>query len=99
MMTDKRERLLKYLASKYVWWKTADDAFRFPGRIIAQVMELGDYDDVLVLIEEFSKSELIQVLSTAEAGLFSPKSWSFWHYKLGLSEVGAVPPLPVRKVG
>ena len=98
-MTDKRERLLKYFASKYVWWKTADDACRFSGRIIAQVMELGDYDDVLILIEEFPKSELIQILSTAEAGLFSPKSWSFWHYKLGLSEVGAVPPLPVRKVG
>ncbi|MCZ6673686.1 MAG: hypothetical protein O7C75_12210 [Verrucomicrobia bacterium] len=90
---------LEYFASKYVWWKTSEKACRNPYRVIAQVMELGDYDDLLKLMREFPIRDLIDILANAEAGLFSPKSWTYWHYKLGLSEVGQVPSLPKRKVG
>lgn len=68
-------------------------------RVIAQVMELGDYADVLILIKEYSVEELTGVLQTVEAGVFSPKSWNYWHCKLKLSQVGAVPPVPLREVG
>lgn len=38
---------LKPLASKYIWWKTPEDAVVMPERVIAQVMNIGDYADVL----------------------------------------------------
>jgi hypothetical protein len=37
---------LKPFASKYIWWKTADEAVTTPQRVIAQVMNIGDYADV-----------------------------------------------------
>ena len=40
---------LKPLAGKYIWWKTPDDAVAMPERVIAQVMNIGDYADVPAL--------------------------------------------------
>ena len=35
-----------------VWWKTPDEALRQPDRVVAQVMNIGDYEDVLELVEQ-----------------------------------------------
>jgi hypothetical protein len=88
---------LKPLARKYVWWKTPDDAAAFPERLIAQVMNLGDYADVVALAEEVGDDTLREVLRRAEAGQFSERSWTYWHYRLGLARLEQVPPLPVRR--
>jgi hypothetical protein len=90
--------LLAQWASKYIWWKTPEDSLLAPERIIAQVMELGDYDDVLRLVEEAGEETLRDILRCAEAGQFSPRSWAYWHYRLGVSEAGHLPGLPQRKV-
>jgi hypothetical protein len=37
---------LKPFAGKYVWWKMPDEAVTMPERVIAQVMNIGDYSDV-----------------------------------------------------
>ncbi len=89
--------VLKPMASKYIWWKTPDEALAMPERVIAQVMNIGDYDDVLALEAVVSEADLAQVLAHAQAGQFSARSWTFWHYRLGLSEVGQVPEMPVRR--
>jgi hypothetical protein len=39
-----REKL-EPLARKYVWWKTPDEAVSMPERVIAQVMDVGDFED------------------------------------------------------
>jgi hypothetical protein len=38
--------LLKHLPSKYVWWISPDETISSPERVIAQVMNIGDFDDV-----------------------------------------------------
>ena len=40
----------KQLASKYIWWKTPDDSVAMPERVMAQVMNMGDYADVQALV-------------------------------------------------
>jgi hypothetical protein len=90
--------LLKRLAAKYIWWKTPDEAVLTPERVAAQVMDLGDYEDVQQLLETFGEAYLRRVLQKAEAGMFSSKSWAYWHYRLGVSEIGEVPALPQRRV-
>jgi hypothetical protein len=89
--------LLRLLASKYVWWKTPDESLRFPQRVIAQVMNIGDYNDVQAMVRDQTELALTQTLLAAEAGQFSPKSWSYWHYRLGLCQIDKVPALPSRK--
>lgn len=88
---------LKPFASKYIWWKTPEEAVVMPERVIAQVMNIGDYADVQTLVSQVGDEVLREVLTHAEAGQFNERSWAYWHYRLGLSSVGHVPDLPVRK--
>lgn len=88
---------LKPLASKYIWWKTPDEAVVMPERVIAQVMNIGDYSDVQVLVAQVGDEVLREVLTHAEAGQFNERSWAYWHYRLGLSSLDHVPAMPVRR--
>lgn len=87
---------LKRMAAKYVWWKTPDEAVSMPERVIAQVMDIGDYADVQMLTHQVGETVLRNVLIHAEAGQFSARSWAYWHYRLGLARVDQVPALPKR---
>jgi hypothetical protein len=90
---------LKKLAGKYIWWKTPDEAIAMPERIVAQVMNIGDYGDVQFLASQLGEDALRDVLLHAEAGQFNPRSWAYWHYRLGLASRESMPPLPVRRFG
>lgn len=68
-----------------------------PERVIAQVMNIGDYADVQSLVSQVGDEVLREVLTHAEAGQFNERSWAYWHYRLGLSSVDNVPALPVRR--
>jgi len=67
-----------------------------PERVIAQVMDIGDYADVQSLASQIGDDVLREVLAHAQAGQFNARSWTYWHYRLGLSDVDQVPALPVR---
>jgi len=88
---------LKPLARKYIWWKMPEEAVAMPDRVIAQVMNIGDYADVQTLASQVGDEVLREVLKRAEAGQFNERSWAYWHYRLGLASVDQVPPLPVRR--
>lgn len=64
------------LARKYLWWMPAEEAVTMPDRVIAQVMDLGDYDDMLLMTSLVGEAALCRVLTQAEVGQFSPKSWT-----------------------
>ena len=89
--------MLKRFAAKYVWWKTPDEALRQPGRVVAQVMNIGDYDDVQLLAACVGDNYLREELTHADIGQFNERSWAYWHYRLGLAKPGGVPPMPRRR--
>jgi hypothetical protein len=89
--------MLRQLAKKYIWWKTSDEAVSTPERIVAQVMNIGDYEDVQALSNQVGDELLRKVLSHAEPGQFNERSWVYWHYRLGVAGLGHVPPLPIRR--
>jgi len=91
-------KIILPMARKYIWWKTPDEAARFPQRVIAQVMNMGDYADVQALAEQVGDAVLVDVLTHAQAGEFNPRSWFYWHYRLGLASLGKVPAMPSRSV-
>jgi len=97
-MNQTTQDLLKIFAQKYIWWKTPDEALHMPNRIIAQVMSIGDYSDVQALVSQVGNKRLCKILKNAEAGQFSTRSWTYWHYRLDLSNIDEVPPLPVRRI-
>ena len=69
-----------------------------PLRVAAQVMELGDWDDVVLLDAAVGEDFLREVVERAESGQLSERSWTYWHYRLGLATLGHVPALPTRRV-
>ncbi len=89
--------LLEHLVTRYVWWKTPEEALTMPRRVIVQVMNIGDYADVQALARDAGDEVLRDALRHAEAGQFSARSWAYWHYRLGLAEPGSVPALPIRR--
>ena len=88
---------LMLLARKYVWWKAPAEAVTMPERVIAQVMNIGDYADVQDLAHQVGDDVLRDVLTHADAGQFGVRSWVYWNYRLGLASMDHVPPLPARK--
>lgn len=92
--------LLKELAAKHIWWKTPEEAMKYPSRIVAQTMDRGSIDDINALFGAFGGDYLKSVVTKAEAGQFSERSWNYWHYRLGLAspEGPPPPPMPVRKI-
>jgi hypothetical protein len=89
--------LLRRLAAKYVWWKTPDESLAMPESVIAQTMDIGDYDDLQALAQQAGDECLREVVRHAEPGQFSGRSWAYWHYRLGLARPGQLPPLPERR--
>ncbi len=90
---------LALLARKYIWWKSPEDAVDQPERVIAQVMNIGDFEDIQRVEALAGTKVLARVLTQAEIGQFTPRSWSYWHYRLGIADIDKVPPLPARRLG
>lgn len=90
-------RLLGEMARKYLWWRKPGESAE-PDRVIIQVMELGDYEDIVRIEDVFGRERLARVLRSAAPGRLSPRSWAYWHYRLGLAAPGkALPPPPRRR--
>jgi hypothetical protein len=88
--------LLLDLAKQYIWWMPPEEAARYPQQVVAQVMNIGLFRDMNRLAEEMGDDCLREAIYNAEAGQFNERSWHYWHYRLRLSGVGQVPPLPAR---
>ncbi len=89
--------LLQVLAKKYIWWKAADDPSLSARRVIVQIMNVGDFNDVRAALDMLGPQSFEDALRHAEPGWFSPKSWAYWHYRCGLTPYDQAPPaLPKR---
>ncbi len=89
-------RLLRALARKYVWWLAPAEAGRRPDLVVTQTMDIGDFEDQRRLETALGRERLAQALRGAAAGRFSARSWTYWHYRLGLAKPGGVPAMPRR---
>lgn len=84
------------LGKRYLWWKAPEEVAVRPDLLIAQIMNIGTWDDVVALENNTTVERLRDVLTQAEPGQFSPRSWQFWHLRLHLADIDHVPPLPRR---
>ena len=84
--------LIAELARRYVWWSDArsvgDD------RVIAQVMELGTYEDIRRIEKAFAPQELRDAMLGAPVGAISERSWDFWRGRLRFAGCAGIPQAP-----
>ena len=84
---------LEIVASRLFWWKSPAEALADQNRFLAQVMTYGTIEDLAVARHYFPESAVREVLAGPPAGVFDPRSWSYWHVRFGLE---APPELPRR---
>ena len=97
MTTEKRlkeaqEAFLADAARRYIWWETTNGAMEYPQKILAQIMNIGVWNDMCKLVELFPQKELENILNAADIGQFNERSWHFWHNRFKKK----IPPMPKR---
>jgi hypothetical protein len=95
--SDARPEVIAGFGRKYLWWEPVGTEPHSEDRIIAQTMNSGTYDDVLVLERAVPASRLVAVMLHAQPGWFSDRSWEFWRGRLSYSTGGAIPDQPPRR--
>ncbi|KMM16856.1 hypothetical protein [Synechococcus sp. GFB01] len=96
VLSAQQRQSLAPLAIRYIWWQPAERSLAHPRRLLAQLMNIGDWRDVQLMRSCIDDATLRQVLATARAGEFNRRSWNFWHLRLGLPHGEALPPQPQR---
>src|ERR1700690_4207771 len=65
------------LGRKYLWWEPVDGRPHAEERILAQTMDLGTYDDILLLEQTVGQERLVETMLHAEPGWIGERSWGF----------------------
>jgi hypothetical protein len=80
-----------------MWWAPIGDEPHSPERTIAQVMNIGTYEDIRRLETALGYARLADVMVHAAPGWFSLRSWGFWRGRLQLETKAAIPTEPPRR--
>ncbi len=91
-----KDCLLPYV--RYLWWMTPEKALDNPLRLIAQIMDIGGFEDAMRMRRILGDEPLREALRRAQPGWLNIRSWHYWHYMLDMAEPDQVPPLPVRRI-
>ena len=89
--------IARNLARKYLWWMNPDEAVGDEERLVAQVMNMGTFEDIRLIEKDLGDEYLRRVVKNARPGYFDEKAWAYWHYRLGLAKPDKVPALPQRR--
>jgi hypothetical protein len=99
MMTNRTlTELMAVFGQKYLWWQPADGVPHSESRVIAQTMNLGTYNDILLLEEIVGRARLVDVMLQAEPGWIDDRSWEFWRGRLSFATGAAIPQTAPRRI-
>lgn len=81
------QECFEYFAKRYIWWGDLHWALNHPRILLANVMNFGGWEDVQKLRTLVSDETLAQVLREAPVGIFTNRSWVYWHRKFGIDPI------------
>lgn len=84
---------LRDMAVRLIWWQRPSTTLKNPARLIAQAMAVGTWEDANFVTEVYGEDALRHILASEPPGIFTARSWSYWHARLGYRRT---PPLPER---
>jgi hypothetical protein len=87
---------LEEIARRVNWYTDPRQVLADVEGFLCQVMARGTFEDMLTILERFSRDELRSAYLAAPAGLFTRRAWAYW----GLMLLGdADRPMPERFAG
>jgi hypothetical protein len=94
---DASAEMIAGVGRKYLWWKPAGGLPHSDDRIIAQTMNLGTYDDILLLEQTVGRARLVEIMRHAEPGWINGRSWEFWRGRLSFATGATIPDKAPRR--
>lgn len=88
---DLLEKTIAEFGRKYLWWRPTGGLPHSADRIIAQTMNLGTYDDILLLEQTVGKEHLVEIMLHAEPEWINDRSWEFWRGRLSFATGAVIP--------
>ena len=73
------EETLRAIAAKLIWWQAPEVSLRDARRLVAQIMNLGTWEDVKFAQSHFGLAAFRDALEQAQPGWFEQDSWVVWH--------------------
>jgi hypothetical protein len=86
---------LEAIASRVCWWQPAEETLSDTPLFLCRVMTWGTWDDASFCLDRFGKEAFRTALESAPPGLLDPRSWHYWHNRLGMLPV---PEMPQRAI-
>jgi hypothetical protein len=86
--------LTRDVARRIIWFEPPDQALVDPIRFMAYAMTYARHEDMRLIRNYVSDEDIREALDSALPGIIDPRSWAYWHLKMGRYPP---PPLPARK--
>jgi hypothetical protein len=83
------------VAKRVLWFEQPEEALSYPTRFLAYLMTYGTWEEVVTAKKYFADRDFEAVLEDPPAGIFDPRSWTYWNEHYGRT---TVPPLPLRRI-
>lgn len=84
------------MARRVIWFEPPAAALADPVRFMAYAMSQATPEDMRLIRRYVSDEDFREALDLAPPGIIDPRSWNYWHLKLGRYPP---PPLPRREFG
>ena len=74
---------IEAIARRVVWFEAPAEAVRDPARFMAYAAASATHADMRTLLKYVSDDDFREALAHAPPGIIDPRSWAYWHSKLG----------------
>ena len=71
------------VAKRVIWFEQLEESLADPVRFATYAMTYGTHEDMKVVRQYMSDDDLREALEKAPPGIPDPRSWAYWHLKLG----------------
>jgi hypothetical protein len=82
---------LKQIAREVVWWEPPEITLADQNDFLARVMARGFWKDIVHVQSLFGDDALREALQRSRPGVIDIASWHYWHHRLRLEPVPALP--------
>jgi hypothetical protein len=79
------------IARRVCWWQYPEVTLENTPIFLCRVMVFGTWDDSCFVLAKHRKAAFREALQNAPPGLFDNRSWHYWHHRLKVLPVPALP--------
>jgi hypothetical protein len=84
------------LATRIIWFESAETSLKDPARFMAYAMRYASHEDMAIIRRYVSDQDFLAILDQIPPGIVDGRSWAYWN---AVFDRFPTPPMPLRKPG